>query len=113
MNLFFFSFLAPPPVQAKRQKIVVKEEPKYKVKLPPKREEPPPARKEPKLFLESFYYGIYETGTDNDSGIAVKFEANVNSDFHPIFFFILTIFHIVFHFNENMYLFAISVPRMP
>lgn len=72
-----FIFLAPPPVQPKKQKIVIKEEPKYKVKLPAKREEPPPVRKEPKIFLESFYYGIYETGTENDSGIAVKFEANV------------------------------------
>lgn len=67
---------------SKKQKIAVKEEPKqYKVKVPPKREEPPPPppppKKEPKKFLESFYYGIYETGTDNDSGIAVKFEANV------------------------------------
>lgn len=58
---------------------MVKEEPKqYKAKIPPKREEPPPPKKEPKIFLESYYYGIYETGTDNDSGIAVKFEANVS-----------------------------------
>lgn len=40
-------------------------------------EPPPPPKKEPKIFLESYYYGIYETGTDNDSGVAVKFEANV------------------------------------
>lgn len=57
----------------------MKEEPKYKVKIPPKREEPPPPRKEPKIFLESFYYGIYETGTENDSGSAVKFEAEVSA----------------------------------
>lgn len=64
----------------KKQKIIVKEEPKYKVKLPARREEPPPpVRMEPKMFLESYYYGIYETGTDNDSGIAVKFEANVSA----------------------------------
>lgn len=64
----------------KKQKIVVKEEPKtYKAKTPVRREEPPPPpKKEPKIFLESYYYGIYETGTDNDSGIAVKFEANVS-----------------------------------
>lgn len=47
------------------------------MKIPPKREEPPPPRKEPKIFLESFYYGIYETGTENDSGNAVKFEVEV------------------------------------
>lgn len=79
-KLLDFSISAPPPpVAAKKQKIVVKEEPRYKVKIPPKREEPPPPpKKEPKIYLESFYYGIYETGTDNDSGIAVKFEANVS-----------------------------------
>lgn len=50
------------------------------MKLPPKREEPPPIRKEPRIYLESFYYGIYETGTDNDSGVAVKFEADVSAN---------------------------------
>lgn len=71
----------PPPPQPKKQKIVVKEEPKsFKVKIPPKREEPIPVKKEVKIYLESFYYGIYETGTDNDSGVAVKFEANVSQN---------------------------------
>lgn len=66
-------------MQQKKQKITVKEEPKYKVKLPARREEPPPPqKKETKIYLESFYYGLYETGTDNDSGIAVNFEVSVS-----------------------------------
>lgn len=67
-------------MQAKKQKPTIKEEPKsYKVKLPAKPEPPPPPpKREAKIFLESFYYGLYETGTDNDSGIAVQFEANVS-----------------------------------
>lgn len=104
---------APPPVQAKKQKIVVKEEPKsFKVKIPPKRDEPPPpppAKKEVKIFLESFYYGIFETGTDNDSGIAVKFEADVSS---------LSIYLLNFIFNGHLLLiylfffFGFSVPNV-
>ena len=45
------------------------------MKVSPRREEP----KEQMIFLESFYYGIYETGTENESAIAVHFEANVSS----------------------------------
>lgn len=70
-------FTAPLPAQSKKQKVVVKEEPRSsKAKLPVK-VEPVAQKKEAKIFLESFYYGLYETGTDNDSGIAVQFEANV------------------------------------
>lgn len=32
--------------------------------------------------LESFYYGMYETGTENDSAAAVTFEANVSLVWH-------------------------------
>lgn len=65
-------------MQSKKQKVVVKEEPKnYKVKLPPRRESPPPPKKDPKIYLESYYYGLFETGTENDSAVAVKFEAHV------------------------------------
>lgn len=57
----------------------MKEEPspKYKVKIPPRREEIKEP-KEPTIFLESYYYGLFETGTENDSAVAVPFEANVN-----------------------------------
>lgn len=56
--------------------------PKYKVKLPTVRREEP---KEPMIFLESYYYGIYETGTENDSAIAVDFEADVSREFFHFF----------------------------
>lgn len=59
-------------------KIVVKEEPspKYKVKISPRQEIK--ESREPTIFLESYYYGLFETGTENDSAIAVAFEANVS-----------------------------------
>lgn len=77
---FVAVILAPPPVQAKKQKIVIKEEPKSGKSRAPARVEPPAPKKEARIFLESFYYGLYETGTDNDSGIAVQFEATVSTN---------------------------------
>lgn len=34
--------------------------------------------KTPTIKIESYYYGLFETGTENDSAMAVAFEANVN-----------------------------------
>lgn len=65
-------------MQTKKQKVVVKEEPRAGKSKSPARAEPPAPKKEARIFLESFYYGLYETGTDNDSGVAVQFEANVS-----------------------------------
>lgn len=60
----------------------VKEEPVAK-KLPVQQKVAVPVRKEPvvdqMIPLESFYYGMFETGTENDSAAAVTFEANVSS----------------------------------
>lgn len=79
--MFYSNFiLAPLPVPQpgrKALKLPVKEElpSKYKVKIPPQRRDEP---KEPMIYIESFYYGIYETGTENDAALAVDFEANVS-----------------------------------
>lgn len=61
---------------------VVKEEPNTSSKkVPVQPKVVTPVRKEvmvePMIPLESFYYGMYETGTENDSAAAVTFEANV------------------------------------
>lgn len=73
----------PPPTQPPRKMIRVqpKEEPMPAKKLPVQQKVAVPVRKEvviePMIPLESFYYGMYETGTENDSAAAVTFEANV------------------------------------
>lgn len=60
----------------------MKEEPQSSKKLPVQQKVATPVRKEvtiePMIPLESFYYGMYETGTENDSAAAVTFEANVS-----------------------------------
>lgn len=62
----------------------MKEEPSTSKKLPVQQKVVAPVRKEvviePMIPLESFYYGMYETGTENDSAAAVIFEANVSQN---------------------------------
>lgn len=79
---YFYVISAPPPPPArnKQMKLTVKEElpAKFKVKIPPQKTTVAEPR-EPQLYIESYYYGIFENGTENDAAQAVQFEADVSA----------------------------------
>lgn len=74
-------YAAPPPGPHKKiQKTSVVYERKRTRSTSPSSASNQPAM----INIESYYYGLYETGTENDSAVAVTFEATVNKIDGPI-----------------------------